>query len=579
MALGGAIAVVLLGGGLGGTLWYQDRAATQRVEESFGAFSRCLLGAPLEANESASLRFRALQLASSTLADADRAVDNGEAWPNRCGNLGHAVAEALTSAGRAKKDGPDLASWAETLAKALKERDAFLADLSEPVENVWLEAKNAGVTPRGSTEGAPPPPLPTPLDVAKLATTEPLSKTTFPLTAAYTEPHASPVLKLLVDERGAEGAPFVCRYAAGDAELRCKSLPPSIAATGQGLRLLGSSDDAAAPLVFAGNRGDRGIFRADTGDEIESLYAYGGYAAADGFAATLGFREVARELILTRRAPGAAKVRRVIEPAFDVGNYYYSTQVLWDRVVFRAINDAGDRRLYLHELERTGDPVGRMTDVGELPEPGMIDGGADEPPHIAGCRTKQATVIRVKGHYNDFLTVLVAGKTSQPVSPELTGGVLGCAGTTASVTRLEPAGRENAWKTSVSQALCTSAGCRAASVSMEPMMHGHYELAPREGLVDTVSLGDQLVVAWAAGERGGVRLRIGAADRIAKEKDILVFDDLVKDGRVQKLSTLFDLRLFSREGFALLLLNTTAGVHALRVEPDGRVTPVAAKRE
>ena len=72
---------------------------------------------------------------------------------------------------------------------------------------------------------------------------------------------------------------------------------------------------------------------------------------------------------------------------------------------------------------------------------------------------------------------------------------------------------------------------------------------------------------------------MGTAYRIAKEKDVLVFDDLVKDDRVQKLSTLFDLRLFAREGFALLLLSTVSGVHALRVEPDGRVTPVPAKRE
>lgn len=577
--VGTTVALLLAGGGLGGVVWYQDRAATQRIDAAFSAFSRCLLGAPLEGEESASLRFRALQLSSSTLSDADRAVENGEAWPNRCGNLGHAVAEAMRDAGRAKKEGTDVASWSEALAKALKERDAFLADLSEPIENLWLEAKSAGLVARVVTEGAPPPPLPAPLDVGKLGATAPISRSTFPVDTAFTEPHAGPVLKFLVDERSAEGAPFVCRYAATDTVITCRSLPASIASKGQGLRLYGTSDDAAAPLVFAGNRGDRGIFRADTGEEVDALYAYGGYAAADGFTATLGFREESKELILTRKMPASPKVRRVIEPSFDVGNYYYSTQILWDRVAIRAINDAGDRRLYLHELARTGDPLARMSDVGELPEPGMIDGGADEPPHIAGCRTKQATVVRVKGSYNDFLSVLVEGKPSLPVSPELTGGTLGCAGTTASVTRLEPAGRESPWKTTVSQVLCTTAGCRNARIGVEPMLHGHYELGPREGLVDAVSLGDQLVVAWAGGERGGVRLRVGTAERIEKEKDILVFDDLVKDGRLQKLSTLFDLRLFAREGFALLLLSTVSGVFAVRVEADGRLSPVPAARE
>jgi hypothetical protein len=48
----------------------------------------------------------------------------------------------------------------------------------------------------------------------------------------------------------------------------------------------------------------------------------------------------------------------------------------------------------------------------------------------------------------------------------------------------------------------------------------------------------------------------------------------VKDGQVQKLSTLFDLRLFSRDGYAILLLSTVSGVFAIRIDAEGMTTPV-----
>jgi hypothetical protein len=52
----------------------------------------------------------------------------------------------------------------------------------------------------------------------------------------------------------------------------------------------------------------------------------------------------------------------------------------------------------------------------------------------------------------------------------------------------------------------------------------------------------------------------------------------MKDGHAGKLSTFFDLKLLSREGFAVLLLSTVTGVHALRIEPGGKVTPMKVSR-
>jgi hypothetical protein len=185
------------------------------------------------------------------------------------------------------------------------------------------------------------------------------------------------------------------------------------------------------------------------------------------------------------------------------------------------------------------------------------------------------TVVRVKGYNNDFMSFLTGNAWSQPVSPQMTGGTLSCHGSEAVITRLEIAAQERAHKTSVTQSRCTTAGCRAHVVQMDPILKGRFELAPREGHVDAVALNEKLLIVWAAGERGGVRMRLAPADQIAKAADVILFDDLVKDGQLQKLSSLLDLRLFSRPGFAVLILSTVAGVHALRIDDGGKVTPVA----
>lgn len=572
LLIGGGALLLVVGGGGFGLLRWQDAAATARVNGAWSAFSRCMIGPPLEPGESASRRFRSLQLATMNLPDDQRAPAEGKPWPDRCANLGHAVQEALHAAGRADRDRKDLAHWAEALAKQLKEKEPCSADLTEPIESAWLEASEARVSLVPAIQVAPPLVAATPLSSDALASVEPLSKSAFPLKAAHTDPHPGLVMRLLVEEKDVPRSPFLCTFPAAGAP-RCAALPKAISGSRHGLRLLGTADDDAEPLVFAGNRGGDGVFRADSGEQVESIYSYGGYATKDGRSAVLGWNEAKRELRLTRKAGGGARVQETIEPEFRVGNFYYSSQILWDQVLLRGVTKEDERRLFALKVGWSGAP-GEPLDVGELPEAGLITGAADEPPHIGGCRTAEATVVRVKGYDNDFMTFQVGGRWTKPVSPELTGGTLSCRKAEAAITRLELAGADAAHRTSITQSRCTSAGCRATSVRMEQLIGMRLHLVPKESHVDAVELDGKLLVVWAAGDRGGVRMRLAPAEQIAVAPDVVIYDDLVKDGRVQKLSTLFDLRLFSREGFAVLLLSTVQGVHALRVAPDGKVTPL-----
>jgi hypothetical protein len=451
-------------------------------------------------------------------------------------------------------------------------------DLTSSVDALWSLAPLENVTPGPAVEVAVSPAAAGPMDADALAHGTPLAQKAFSFKAVYTEPHPALDLHVLIDDPGAPGSPFLCTVTRAGPAARCVALPAAIAATKQGLRLFGTVDDGGAPLVFAGSRGSEGIFRADNGDQVAKFYAYGGYAAADGFSAVLGWHEKEKELVAARKLASSATTEAKLDPPFRTGNPYYSAQMLWDVVMLRGVTKDNRRRLFALPLGRSGAVLGDPVDVGELAEPGLIEGGADEPPHITGCKTKEAMVVRVKGYDHDFMSFRLGGKWSEPISPELTGGTLSCSKASATVTRVEPAGNDNAHRTSIRQAHCTSAGCRTDVIRMEQLLHRRIEFAPHEGHVDAVDLDGKLLVVWAAGERGGVRMRLGPIETIATAPDVVLYDDMMKDGHVGTLSTLFDLKLFSREGYALLLLSTQTGVHGVRIDANGTVAPLSVQK-
>jgi hypothetical protein len=570
--IGGSGAVVLIGAALLGVFKYQDAAANAHIAAAWSGFGKCLLGTDLEAGELASARFRTIQLTAMTLPEGQRASAGGQPWPIRCAGPAHAVGEALRDAGRAEKDKKDLAHYVEEVAKQLKVGSSFSADLSESLDSAWAEAKATKIPAAPAGDMAGPPIASIALTVDALAKTTAITKTSFSLRAASVEPHAGQAFRILVEEKGVPNAPFLCTFAAAQGPARCATLPEAIRSMPVGLRLLGTADDDAAPLVFAGNRGDGGTFRSDTGELVARMYSYGGYSTKDGYSAVLGWNDANKELVLTRKSKGPSESRS-LKPDFRVGNFFYSSQILWDQILLRGVTKDQQRRLFAQRAARGESTVGAPIDIGELEEPGFVSGGADEPPHIVGCRAADTLVVRVKGSANDFMAFYAGGQWSQPVSPQFTGGTLSCRRGEATVTRLEPAPSDAAWRTSITQARCTSAGCQRASVRLEQLLAGMLQFAPRENHVDAVELDGKLLVVWAAGERGGVRMRFASADKIATAPDVVIFDDLVKDGRPQKLSTLFDLRLFSRDGVAILLLATVSGVYALRITPDGKIAP------
>src|SRR5690349_10948445 len=87
-------------GGLALFLRAQDAENRREVGIAWGKLSRCMIGADLAADERASSRVRAAQLAGMSLTDKElTAAGTDKPWPAVCGQLGHALRDKLKIAG------------------------------------------------------------------------------------------------------------------------------------------------------------------------------------------------------------------------------------------------------------------------------------------------------------------------------------------------------------------------------------------------------------------------------------------------------------------------------------------------
>jgi hypothetical protein len=339
---------------------------------------------------------------------------------------------------------------------------------------------------------------------------------------------------------------------------------------GHGLRLLGTSDPDAPNLVFAGKRGSEGVFVIGAEAPVDRMYSYGGYSSREGVISVLGWDEAARGMVLTQKTAALAAVRTPLKPNFRVGNFFYGSQLLWDQVLVRGITPDDERRLFVLPLSQKDKHSFELVDIGELPEPGLIRPGEEQQPHLTGCRTEKATVIRVRGNSSDFLTFRINGRFSEPVEASASG-VLGCYGTTATIVQVR---HGSGGSTRLYHDTCTSAGCVRAVLGGEALDGSSSDLRPREPSdVAAVDLEGKLLAVWLAGERGGLRMRIGEPDKFAHAPDVVVLDDHIFEHKTCRDGTILGFRLYSRERFAMLLLSTMAGVHAFRIDPDGGIKP------
>jgi hypothetical protein len=536
-----------------------SRASREREARAWSTLQRCLVGPDaLGARESPSLRLRRIQLTAVGIAWRAKGQD---AWPGWCSPRAHALHEALREAGHAQNGAEDLAFWSEHLGKQLHDHPYPESDIGPLADALWAAARAQGLPASDADDVPGTPAAAQPLTADALQPVPSLSPSAFPLDLVHDERVPTESVRLLVDGAQAPRAPYLCTAMAGADVLACATLPPSIK-DGQ-VRLLGAADEGASPLLFTVPSGEAGIYRSSDGTLLDEAMSYGGFVRADGFAADLAWDRARKQFRLRRARPGQPPR----DTGFTLDGVENDAQVamLWDAVVWAANGSVSVR----HVLD--GDaPTGAAAVVASVP-----DGGISSRTPLRACRTKQALALFVHGAYTDTVTIDTGERWSTPATYEAVSGraeAITCRGSDAALTALR-AVKEAGWvEGRVTRVHCSPGACESRTTELAKVFPDAKETMPVR--LAAADVDGELLLVWQAGSVGGLRMRYAPQDHIEEATDTVIYDDLMQNGALAPASTLLGWDLFSRGTFAILVLSTTSGVHAVRIDGSSKVTPL-----
>ncbi|MEM1033336.1 MAG: hypothetical protein AAGN82_23585 [Myxococcota bacterium] len=553
VVLFGVIPTVVVGA-VGAATYYGGQAAQGALATTWDEASACLVGPPLLEGEAASVRMRAIQL-RAIHDERDRKGD--QRWPSRCADEVAAFHQALRSHGSQSGEADDgtLARRAEAFAVSIRKANV-MDDLSDEVDGFFAAAAQQGLVARPATLELP---TPEPSPALRLDTLPPGSRISphqFTLDGVTATPMVGNEIHVMVYDKKVDPTPIVCTFRP-DGRDACQPLEGALKGK-SGLRLAGTVDVGARPLVLAGKRGDGGVFRSE-GDRITAMSVQSAWSARSGVVALAGYptdRDDGRFDLVVQSKPGAEPKKKVISPA-DFGAdaaVIYRKQILWGHLLVQVLFERDDER-------RPRLMAARIPDDGEaLPFELVADVdwvNAD----MFGCQVDDALAV-VVGRRRGFISFLEGDGWSTPVRMSEVGGAFSChAGEAVFV---------NAFG---GQQRCTPAGCTyvdGVAPSWEPFSARDVYWAELAGRVLAVAQTER---------RGGLRYRFSAGKNLGVEgADRTVFDDLVRGGSVTSNSTVLDMKLVGRGTFAVLLLTTPEGVYALRFGREGSPTPATIAR-
>jgi hypothetical protein len=499
-----------------------------------------------------------------------------EAWPTRCAPLAQSLAVSLRDNDR----GAELVAATEKLGKALAVDTAFSTDLGPLVDDLFARAKAASLDAERETD-VPPPPVATKAPV--LATLPKEARLVSPqttLAGLHVSPFTDTTLRFIVDEKDSPTGPVTCTIAPGEREISCTKIPGPAAQASPALRMWGTTNEKAHVLAFAGDRGKSGIFDAVTGARLVDKLEYGAYGAtslADGALAYLVWNDKppATHVAFVGR-DGKSKTTMVVDRK-ESGNPYYSSTIFWEWIAYKQVRKGADGiRLVVRSLDAA--QVGPPVDIGRIDEVGHIEGGAEEEPHLTACRNGTTTVLRAKG-WNDTFLYFKRDTWSAAVTAHGQHGVLTCGDNTATITKTwgDRVGAQR-FRGGAVMTECTVSECKEHLVDIDKVLASNDDLTPRESKnVRAIDVGGKLLFVWSAGDRGGVRMRIGAPDQLATAPETILLDDHIRDGVYRDESTLVGLELLPFGKSAVLLLGTVEGVYAFLVSADGKVAPLPTR--
>lgn len=493
----------------------------------------CLFGGPLEPGQSASRRLRSIKLNVAGI--------EGSTWPARCADPLATLHYTLVK----QKKGDELKKHAHKLMTELQSGHGA-ANLSYSVDQLVAFAAELGLS--ASDIDLPAEQPPTPVEAANISTLSldaRLTEVALGAHAISADRWQGAELSLLLNDDKLDAPPILCTFDASGPEGRCRTIGGA-AASADELRLGGTGEPGAPPLLFARAISEDVVYRSDTGKEVTRGNLQTAWIRKDGYVAiaTGPIDDEIGTFELLQQKPGNALTRHPLGPqdfdATTLTNWavVHGLFVLQSVTVDENAEEPASPRLRSQKLP-TDDPKASFVDAGELD-------WVNAP--MSFCAA-DGLVALAFGTSSGYLAVHREGRWSPPRRMERLGNVVQCRD---DAVLLHDFGAIRA---------CDARACKDAKLE-DADFGALTHVRPRRTV-----LGDKLLGVAESDVRQGIRYVYGAGE------PQLLFDDLERGGEVQVNSTVSGTRIFSRARFAVVTLFTEGGVFAFYVGTDGRPVP------
>jgi hypothetical protein len=563
-----AIAVVGLAAA-GGAGFYllknMEAGQAAALKGEWSTLQGCVLGEPLKANESPETRVRAIQLTVLGTPRDQRTKAGELGWPANCSAAASTLSEHAESA---PAGGAELKASSATLAKAMRENANATSDVGKLVDQVWKDAASAGLKSEPtSTQGVP---VPSVALFAKDVLRAPSGLGgEFAVASLKPDPTPTKGLRFLVDDNGLVGGAVLCTASGIPTALGCKHVAADVAKHTPGLSLEGTTDPEAQPWIFAGERGQLGIFRPAGTVAITGDTALGSSVDKDGSAWILIHPAAggATEVLLTH-APLTGDVPRG-RPAFDDSDIdsLADATLYWDWILERTGPKAHPPlHLVGRRLSDKGD-IGPLVDIGDAANLEHPD-RADKQERFSACRSGNNIAVRIHGVRADAIAFFTGTAWTAPLPVATRGGTLACHGNEAVVTQISRVTDSDGSHPTVEQSRCNASGCTATRLPIREMLSGTDVVPQESGSFTAADLGGKTLLVWSAGPLGGLRMRLATLDRMKATPDTLIVDTREDNGQ----SSVTELRLLSTTDGAILFVNTTTGARLFNVDGTGKLS-------
>ena len=550
---------------------HAKRDEAKRVADFQGTWSAlegCLLGPELDASESPSSRFRAIQLGVVGTNHESRGSDAHPAWPGRCASYARSLADRADTA---SKNAIELRTSMEALAKETRKPDAAKADLGKLIDQSWGEAEKAGLRSKPSNPASCPKPVIVQVSAEAMSTTSGLNGD-FAMTAVKLDPAPTRDVRFLIDDRALVGGPVLCAASGSPITLACSHLGDDIAAHSPGLSLLGTTDPTAHPWIFAGERGQVGVYRTSGTPVLHGQAVLGASVGADDSA-----------WLLVHPSSGTPNEIRLLHiplvgdvPAGDpllLGNEVGDVNdvtLAWSWIVLRAgPSSIFPSHLIAHAVTGAGS-VGPAVDIGDASKIGPRD-ATDATPRLSACRSGANIAVRLHGANADEMTFFTGEMWTAPVGLATRGGALFCDGNEAFVTDVSSAKDASGAKAGAAafeQSRCNASSCVTSHFALADLLADTDVLPPAHGSFAVGEVARKILLVWDADRPlGGLRMRLASADGMKGASD-----EVLADTQGTSKAAVRNIRILSTPDSAVVLLETASGVRFVSVDGHGKIT-------